>query len=178
MKKIILIFVIVISAITLNAQTGVSDVNFTPQSKLSDSLSIKKIPITKENFTQITSKKVATVVIPISAPAKLPTSGLEAYERLLKYYESEKAKAINQGLSTDEIDSNIAQLKEKSTFEKNKNSTKEISSDRPKFIDTGNYELDTKAYNDAKKEWIKNHPEEYLRITEPQQNTNESKILK
>lgn len=136
---------------------GVSISTFS-QSNLSDSSNFIKKPINNENISYTKSKAVLFPVLELEQ-TKLATSGLEAYKRLLNYYESEKAKATDQGLSDDEIESNIKQLNAKILFEKNKSSTKKISYDFPANINTGKYELDTKTYDNAKKELNKKHPE-------------------
>lgn len=151
-----------------------------PQTEIPDSLRFKKISISGENYSQVSSKEV-TISAPVPANSQvslLPTSGLAAYERLLKMYELEKAKAADQGLCTDEIDSKLIQLNAKIFFEKNKNLPGNFSHDIPKYIDTGNYEEDTKRYNEAKEAWIKSRQEENRSLIESQQNVNESKIFK
>ena len=98
-------------------------------------------------------------LIPDSVKFNFQTSRLATYEKMLKQYELEKIK--NEGGEVEIINSRISTLKAMISLEKNKNIEDSSYVDRPKFIDTGNYQIDIKNYEEAKREWIKNHPEEY-----------------
>ena len=61
-------------------------------------------------------------------------------------------------------ENNTSQPKTRISFENKQDNQIESYPDRPKFIDTGNYDLDIENYENAKTEWIKKHPEEYQEI--------------
>lgn len=77
----------------------------------------KEITVLSDDYSKSSNN---VNVVNSSNSENMPTSGLEAYERLLKNYETEKINAALQNLCTDEIDLKIAQLKEKIAFEKAK----------------------------------------------------------
>lgn len=47
------------------------------------------------------------------------------------------------------------------------NALESNTNEMPKFIDTGNPQLDNQTYKEKKIEWIKNNPENYKKLTEP-----------
>lgn len=93
-------------------------------------------------------------------------SRLSVYEKMLKQYELEKVENKSKEGEVEIIDSRIYTLKAMISFEKNKKSQQAELSDLPKYINTGNLELDIKNYEDAKRAWIKNYPKEYQKISQ------------
>lgn len=91
---------------------------------------------------------------------------LSSYEKMLKNYKLEEVEIKNKGGDVDVISSKISTLKAMISFEMNKKSQQTKLSDLPKYVNTGNLEVDIKNYEDAKRAWIKNHPEEYQKITQ------------
>jgi aconitase B len=80
---------------------------------------LEKKSVNEGDLIQLFSKN-AVIVNDNSETIKTATSGLAAYERLLKEIEAEKKILVKKGQNTDELNSQIVQLKEKIRFEKNK----------------------------------------------------------
>ncbi len=144
----------------------------------SDTINCKKI-FTKENFPSIINQKINNTPKETVKPVvknDVSTSGLDAYERLLKYYQDKTTEAKEQGLSTEEYDNKITQLKKKIEYERNIKNYK--YSDPPEYIDTGNFKEDQKIYEKTKLEWIENHKEEYYIMQQKNKNKTDKKINK
>lgn len=75
------------------------------------------------------------------------------------YSQETQTKHSSQIKSAEKTTNNAISVNPEST------GTNDLPSDFPKYINTGNSELDNKNYHDAKTAWYNSHPEEAKKFT-------------